>query len=175
MFTKRSWESFYSGLIMVGLVFMVFPVIYFCGATKEKQILPPLIMFLLGLVIFVISVHFSVKYHKEKTKYTKYKIDKSLTYTFTLTYGDKVETVTDFSQIEYAIKWLAKYRTGPCGDHSHAYYGKPEKVLHLLHRQRSVHSHADRAGERRRRGILGRTGRFLQDSHYDTRAALCET
>ena len=159
MFTKRSWESFYSGLIMVGLVFMVFPVIYFCGATKEKQILPPLIMFLLGLVIFVISVHFSVKYHKEKTKYTKYKIDKSLTYTFTLTYGDKVETVTDFSQIEYAIKWLAK----------------PEKVLHLLHRQRSVHSHADRAGERRRRGILGRTGRFLQDSHYDTRAALCET
>lgn len=63
-------------------------------------------MFLLGLVIFVISVHFSVKYHKEKTKYTKYKIDKSLTYTFTLTYGDKVETVTDFSQIEYAIKWL---------------------------------------------------------------------
>ena len=60
----------------------------------------------------VISVHFSVKYHKEKTKYTKYKIDKSLTYTFTLTYGDKVETVTDFSQIEYAIKWLAKYRTG---------------------------------------------------------------
>ena len=97
MFTKRSWESFYSGLIMVGLVFMVFPVIYFCGATKEKQILPPLIMFLLGLVIFVISVHFSVK---------------SLTYTFTLTYGDKVETVTDFSQIEYAIKWLAKYRTG---------------------------------------------------------------
>ena len=31
MFTKRSWESFYSGLIMVGLVFMVFPVIYFCG------------------------------------------------------------------------------------------------------------------------------------------------
>lgn len=41
MFTKRSWESFYSGLIMVGLVFMVFPVIYFCGATKEKQILPP--------------------------------------------------------------------------------------------------------------------------------------
>ena len=79
MFTKRSWESFYSGLIMVGLVFMVFPVIYFCGATKEKQILPPLIMFLLGLVIFVISVHFSVKYHKEKTKYTKYKIDKSLT------------------------------------------------------------------------------------------------
>ena len=112
MFTKRSWESFYSGLIMVGLVFMVFPVIYFCGATKEKQILPPLIMFLLGLVIFVISVHFSVKYHKEKTKYTKYKIDKSLTYTFTLTYGDKVETVTDFSQIEYAIKWLAKYRTG---------------------------------------------------------------
>ena len=69
-------------------------------------------MFLLGLVIFVISVHFSVKYHKEKTKYTKYKIDKSLTYTFTLTYGDKVETVTDFSQIEYAIKWLAKYRTG---------------------------------------------------------------
>lgn len=23
MFTKRSWESFYSGLIMVGLVFMV--------------------------------------------------------------------------------------------------------------------------------------------------------
>ena len=59
------------------------PVIYFCGATKEKQILPPLIMFLLGLVIFVISVHFSVKYHKEKTKYTKYKIDKSLTYTFT--------------------------------------------------------------------------------------------
>ena len=64
MFTKRSWESFYSGLIMVGLVFMVFPVIYFCGATKEKQILPPLIMFLLGLVIFVISVHFSVKYHK---------------------------------------------------------------------------------------------------------------
>ena len=146
MFTKRSWESFYSGLVMVGLVFMVFPVIYFCGATKEKQILPPLIMFLLGLVIFVISVHFSVKYHKEKTKYTKYKIDKSLTYTFTLTYGDKVETVT-----------------------------KPEKVLHLLHRQRSVHSHADRAGERRRRGILGRTGRFLQDSHYDTRAALCET
>ena len=112
MFTKRSWESFYSGLIIVGLVFMVFPVIYFCGATKEKQILPPLIMFLLGLVIFVISVHFSVKYHKEKTKYTKYKIDKSLTYTFTLTYGDKVETVTDFSQIEYAIKWLAKYRTG---------------------------------------------------------------
>ena len=112
MFTKRSWESFYSGLIMVGLVFMVFPVIYFCGATKEKQILPPLIMFLLGLVIFVISVHFSVKYHKEKTKYTKYKIDKSLTYTFTLTYGDKVETVTDFSQIEYAIKWLAKNRTG---------------------------------------------------------------
>ena len=112
MFTKRSWESFYSGLIMVGLVFMVFPVIYFCGATKEKQILPPLIMFLLGLVIFVISVHFSVKYHKEKTKYTKHKIDKSLTYTFTLTYGDKVETVTDFSQIEYAIKWLAKYRTG---------------------------------------------------------------
>ena len=112
MFTKRSWESFYSGLIMVGLVFMVFPVIYFCGATKEKQILPPLIMFLLGLVIFVISVHFSVKYHKEKTKYTRYKIDKSLTYTFTLTYGDKVETVTDFSQIEYAIKWLAKYRTG---------------------------------------------------------------
>ena len=112
MFTKRSWESFYSGLVMVGLVFMVFPVIYFCGATKEKQILPPLIMFLLGLVIFVISVHFSVKYHKEKTKYTKYKIDKSLTYTFTLTYGDKVETVTDFSQIEYAIKWLAKYRTG---------------------------------------------------------------
>ena len=107
MFTKRSWESFYSGLIIVGLVFMVFPVIYFCGATKEKQILPPLIMFLLGLVIFVISVHFSVKYHKEKTKYTKYKIDKSLTYTFTLTYGDKVETVTDFSQIEYAIKWLA--------------------------------------------------------------------
>lgn len=106
MFTKRSWESFYSGLIMVGLVFMVFPVIYFCGATKEKQILPSLIMFLLGLVIFVISVHFSVKYHKEKTKYTKYKIDKSLTYTFTLTYGDKVETVTDFSQIEYAIKWL---------------------------------------------------------------------
>lgn len=96
MFTKRSWESFYSGLVMVGLVFMVFPVIYFCGATKEKQILPPLIMFLLGLVIFVISVHFSVKYHKEKTKYTKYKIDKSLTYTFTLTYGDKVETVTDF-------------------------------------------------------------------------------
>ena len=173
MFTKRSWESFYSGLIMVGLVFMVFPVIYFCGATKEKQILPPLIMFLLGLVIFVISVHFSVKYHKEKTKYTKYKIDKSLTYTFTLTYGDKVETVTDFSQIEYAIKWLAKYRTG--GDRSHAYYGKPEKVLHLLHRQRSVHSHADRAGERRRRGILGRTGKFLQDSHYDTRAALCET
>ena len=78
----------------------------------DKQILPPLIMFLLGLVIFVISVHFSVKYHKEKTKYTKYKIDKSLTYTFTLTYGDKVETVTDFSQIEYAIKWLAKYRTG---------------------------------------------------------------
>ena len=52
MFTKRSWESFYSGLVMVGLVFMVFPVIYFCGATKEKQILPPLIMFLLGLVIF---------------------------------------------------------------------------------------------------------------------------
>ena len=43
MFTKRSWESFYSGLVMVGLVFMVFPVIYFCGATKEKQILPPLI------------------------------------------------------------------------------------------------------------------------------------
>ena len=171
MFTKRSWESFYSGLIIVGLVFMVFPVIYFCGATKEKQILPPLIMFLLGLVIFVISVHFSVKYHKEKTKYTKYKIDKSLTYTFTLTYGDKVETVTDFSQIEYAIKWP----DGPCGDRSHAYYGKPEKVLHLLHRQRSVHSHADRAGERRRRGILGRTGRFLQDSHYDTRAALCET
>lgn len=168
MFTKRSWESFYSGLIMV------FPVIYFCGATKEKQILPPLIMFLLGLVIFVISVHFSVKYHKEKTKYTKYKIDKSLTYTFTLTYGDKVETVTDFSQIEYAIKWLAKYRTGHV-DRSHAYYGKPEKVLHLLHRQRSVHSHADRAGERRRRGILGRTGRFLQDSHYDARAALCET
>lgn len=112
MFTKRSWESFYSGLIMAGLVFMVFPVIYFCGATKEKQILPPLIMFLLGLVIFVISVYFSVKYHKEKTKYTKYKIDKSLTYTFTLTYGDKVETVTDFSQIEYAIKRLAKYRTG---------------------------------------------------------------
>ena len=35
MFTKRSWESFYSGLIMVGLVFMVFPVIYFCGATKD--------------------------------------------------------------------------------------------------------------------------------------------
>ena len=69
MFTKRSWESFYSGLIMVGLVFMVFPVIYFCGATKEKQILPPLIMFLLGLVIFVVSVHFSIKYHKEKTKY----------------------------------------------------------------------------------------------------------
>ena len=58
------------------------------------------------------AFHFSVKYHKEKTKYTKYKIDKSLTYTFTLTYGDKVETVTDFSQIEYAIKWLAKYRTG---------------------------------------------------------------
>ena len=75
-------------------------------------IVTSLIMFLLGLVIFVISVHFSVKYHKEKTKYTKYKIDKSLTYTFTLTYGDKVETVTDFSQIEYAIKWLAKYRTG---------------------------------------------------------------
>ena len=174
MFTKRSWESFYSGLIMVGLVFMVFPVIYFCGATKEKQILPPLIMFLLGLVIFVISVHFSVKYHKEKTKYTKYKIDKSLTYTFTLTYGDKVETVTDFSQIEYAIKWLAKYRTGHV-EIAVTPTMKPEKVLHLLHRQRSVHSHADRAGERRRRGILGRTGRFLQDSHYDTRAALCET
>ena len=106
MFAKRSWESFYSGLIMVGLIFMVFPVIYFCGATKEKQILPPLIMFLLGLVIFVVSVHFSIKYHKEKT---------------------------------------------------------------------SVHSYADRAGERRRRGILGRTGRFLQDSYYDAGMALCET
>ena len=175
MFTKRSWESFYSGLIMVGLVFMVFPVIYFCGATKEKQILPPLIMFLLGLVIFVISVHFSVKYHKEKTKYTKYKIDKSLTYTFTLTYGDKVETVTDFSQIEYAIKWLAKYRTGHVEIAVTPTMGSLKKFYNLLHRQRSVHSHADRAGERRRRGILGRTGKFLQDSHYDTRAALCET
>ena len=112
MFTKRSWESFYSGLIMARLVFMAPPAIYICGATKEKQILPPRILFLLCLVIFVISVHFSVKYHKEKTKYTKYKIAKSLTYTFTFTYGEMVETVTDFSQIEYAIKWLAKYRTG---------------------------------------------------------------
>ena len=51
MFTKRSWESFYSGLIMVGLIFMVFPVIYFCGATKEKQILPPLIMFVVSLFV----------------------------------------------------------------------------------------------------------------------------
>ena len=174
MFTKRSWESFYSGLIMVGLVFMVFPVIYFCGATKEKQILPPLIMFLLGLVIFVISVHFSVKYHKEKTKYTRYKIDKSLTYTFTLTTGIRWRPSRIFPD-RICHQVAGEIPDGPCGDRSHAYYGKPEKVLHLLHRQRSVHSHADRAGERRRRGILGRTGKFLQDSHYDTRAALCET
>ena len=60
------------------------------------------------------SLFCNCKYHKEKTQYTKYKIDKSLTYTFTLTYGDTTETVTDFSQIEYAIKRLAKYRTGLC-------------------------------------------------------------
>ena len=101
------FRSYYGGTGIYGV-----PGYLFLRCDKGEADLPPLIMFLLGLVIFVISVHFSVKYHKEKTKYTKYKIDKSLTYTFTLTYGDKVETVTDFSQIEYAIKWLAKYRTG---------------------------------------------------------------
>lgn len=125
-------------------------------------------------MIFVISVHFSVKYHKEKTKYTKYKIDKSLTYTFTLTYGDKVETVTDFSQIEYAIKWWQKYRTGHVEIAVTPTMGSLKK-FYICYTDKDPYIHMLIEQERRRRGILGRTGRFLQDSHYDTRAALCET
>ena len=36
MFTKRSWESFYSGLIMVGLVFMSVPGYLFLRCDKGE-------------------------------------------------------------------------------------------------------------------------------------------
>lgn len=112
MFHKRSWESFYGGIMACGFVCIVMGILTVVAGQNERKISQGIIVTVVGLLIFVVGAGLFARYYKDKTKYTKSKIDKTQNYIFTVQCGDDVEKVQDFSQIELAIKKLAKYRNG---------------------------------------------------------------
>lgn len=74
--------------------------------TKPEEIMGCIILFLLGTVFAVIGGRILIWDWKERKTETKGDVDNSLDYVFTLSTPEGTEVVTDFTQIENALKEL---------------------------------------------------------------------
>ena len=98
----RSWQSFGGAIFAVGLLFMVLAVML----AKPEEILGCIILFLLGAVFAVIGGRILIWDWKERKTETNGNVDNSLNYVFTLSTSKGTEVITDFAQIENALKEL---------------------------------------------------------------------
>ena len=105
---NRSWESFGIALLGVGLG----NIIVALAVSKNSDIRGVVVLIIIGIILSAIAIKVLIWDWKDRKKYARYKIDKSLDYTFMLTANGRQEKVLEFSQIEAALKELEKTKTG---------------------------------------------------------------
>lgn len=108
---KRGWSEF--GLVMsfVGMFFVV-TAIFLAQYLPQNELLPMVIIFALGVVLTGIGVKVLIWNWKETKKDSYGKVDKTATYVFTLTTEQGSEIVTDYAQMQAALKKVETTLTG---------------------------------------------------------------
>lgn len=112
MYNKQSWTTFGGCVLIVGLTLIGLAMMFICCGMREQDIVPVIIMMLLGVAISAAGINVLVWHLKDKYKYTGGKVDKSLEYVFTMSTPDETEVVSEYGQIERALKQLGQTKNG---------------------------------------------------------------
>ena len=112
MYYKRSWTTFGICVLIAGLTLVGLGVMFASMGIKEGELLPLSIMMLLGIALSVAGIWVLVWHLKDKLKNTGGKVDKNQEYVFTLVSPEGESVVTEYSQIESALKLLEQTKQG---------------------------------------------------------------
>lgn len=112
MYYKRSWTTFGGCLLITGLMCIGFGIMFIYFGMHESDFVPIMILLLIGVGISAAGIWVLVWHLKDKLKDTGGKVDKNLNYVFTMTTPDGTEVVSEYGQIERALKQLGQTKQG---------------------------------------------------------------
>ena len=87
-------------------------IMFFCSGMREEDVVPVMIMMLLGGAISAAGIWVLVWHLKDKLKHTGGKVDKNQEYVFTMSTLNGTEVVNEYGQIERALKQLGQTKQG---------------------------------------------------------------